>query len=433
MHQSISLLSEYIRVNTVNPPGNESAAADFLANILAGEGIDYQFYESVPNRKSIRAVLPGNGKKGRLILLHHMDVVAAKKEEWSFDPFSGEITDDYILGRGTLDTKGLGIMQLLAFIEMKKRNIPLNRDLVYLATADEEAGGKHGVEYLLDRHFDDLKADLVLNEGGLGEIDPDRQRPLLMISTAEKGPCWLKLIRRGKPGHGSMPHNDNALENLVKAVNRLLAHEEELQVTPSAAAYFKNLADDLVALKPYQIDGQDSTLINILQAEGMLKQPAISSKLKNSISLNRIVSGEKTNIIPSYAEAELDIRLLPGVKVLDFIAKVKQILNDDEIEIVPLQTTESTQSDVETEYYGTIASTLEKHYPEATITPCLTTGTTDSRFFRNKGIPAFGIAPVVIDSEHIKSIHGIDEKISRENMIKGTEIYIDLVQRFCGD
>jgi len=164
-NEAVELLSSYIRLDTTNPPGNEHIAADFFARKLKGEGIDYRVYESKPGRQSIRAVIKGSGQREPLILLHHMDVIAAKRNEWSFDPFGGEIIDGYICGRGALDTKSLGIMQLLSILDVQHSKAALNRDLVFLATADEESGADCGVEYLLREHPADFPAGLVLNEG----------------------------------------------------------------------------------------------------------------------------------------------------------------------------------------------------------------------------------------------------------------------------
>ena len=200
--EAIELLSRYLQIDTTNPPGNELKGVAFFANILDKERVDYKIYEATPGRQSIKATIPGTGEKGPIMLLNHIDVVPVQADQWSFNPFSGEVKDGFIHGRGALDMKGQGIMELLAFLDVKRKELTPCRDLIFLAAADEEAGGKNGVEYLLENYPDDFKVDFVLNEGGYGINDILLTRPVFMISTAEKGLCWLKLTRTGAPGHG---------------------------------------------------------------------------------------------------------------------------------------------------------------------------------------------------------------------------------------
>jgi acetylornithine deacetylase/succinyl-diaminopimelate desuccinylase-like protein len=233
--EAVDLLSRYIRLDTSNPPGNEHLAADFFARILKDEGINFKVYESKPGRQSIRAK-SGFGQRNRSFSFI-IQIDAAGKDEWSFDPFGGEIIDGYICGRGALDTKSLGIMQLLSLFEVHRNNVAINRDLVFLATADEESGSDCGVEYLLREHAADFPAGLVLNEGSYVAEGIVPGRLLAMISPGEKGPCWIKLKRKGIPGHGSTPHGNNALERLTQAVNRLTGRVP--RVTPVVAGYFR--------------------------------------------------------------------------------------------------------------------------------------------------------------------------------------------------
>jgi len=239
---AVDLLCRYIRLDTSNPPGNEHLATAFFEQILKSEGINYRIYESKPGRTSIRAEIKGSGKKQPVIMLHHMDVIAANKDEWSFDPFGGEIIDGHICGRGALDTKSLGIMQLLALINMKKTQLAPDCDLVFLATADEESGADYGVEFLLRDHPDEFKAGLVLNERSYVQSGVLKDRLIAMISPGEKGPCWFRLKRKGIPGHGSTPHKHNPLERLTAALHRLMNAKHEFIVTPITREYFKRMS-----------------------------------------------------------------------------------------------------------------------------------------------------------------------------------------------
>jgi len=430
-NRAIDLLCQYIRVNTSNPPGNEYLAADFLACILKKEGITFKTYESKPGRVSVRAVIKGTGKQKPLILLHHMDVIAAKMDEWSFDPFGGKIIDGYICGRGSLDTKSLGIIQLLSLLEIKHAKLKPDRDIVFLATADEESGADCGVEFLLREFPADFDAGLVLNEGSyiLSGVVPDRL--IAMVSPGEKGPCWLKLKRKGIPGHGSTPHDHNPLERITHALKRLLDFNPSLRVTPIAAEYFKRMAQVWEQLTPYVEDGKDETLLKIVAESGLLNRPQVRAMLSNTISLNSLHAGDKVNVIPSYAEALVDTRVLPGQNADEWVHTLSNYLADDEIEIEHITKGGGNASDMDTAAYRIIEKALLEYYPSSITAPYLMLGTTDSRFFREKNIPSYGFCPIVVAQGLMGSIHGIDEKISADSLVKGVEVYTDIVKRLC--
>jgi acetylornithine deacetylase/succinyl-diaminopimelate desuccinylase-like protein len=430
-HAAVELLSHYLQIDTTNPPGNEDKGVDFFAAIFEKEGIDCKVYEASPRRRSIKAVIPGTGEKGALVLLNHIDVVPARAEEWSVDPFSGVIKDGFIYGRGALDMKSLGILELLAFLEIKKRGHKSCRDIMFLAVADEETGGGKGVQYLLDAHPDEFQADLVLNEGGFGIDNMFPNRPVFTLATAEKGICQVKLVRTGPPGHGSTPHGDNALEKMVRALNRLLTEENPFVVTPLIAEYFKQLGTEWKFLKPFLKDGKEETLIEVLTRSGMIKVPQISAMLKNTISLNQMHAGDKINVIPSSAEAEFDIRLLPGTDPDAVIADIKNMLAGENIRVETVKKASASESTMATEEFAIIKKVVLEHFPDALTVASLLVGASDSRFFRNKGIPCYGVWPMLISLEELNRVHGIDERISIENMIRGAEVFTDIVKRLC--
>ena len=430
-HEAVELLSQYLKIDTTNPPGNEAMGVKFFVEIFNKEGIDYKTYEASPGRNSIKAVIPGSGEKGAAILLNHIDVVPAKADEWSVHPFSGKVKDGFIFGRGALDMKNIGIMELLAFLEVKRQGLTPCRDLIFLAVADEETGGSLGAQYLLDQYPDEFQADLVLNEGGFGLNNMLANRPLFMIATAEKGVCQIRLTRSGPPGHGSTPHGDNALEKLVQALNRLLSGNNPIIVAPLIAEYFKQLGTEWDFLKPYLEDGETATLIDALTQSEMIHVPQMSAMLKNTISLNIMNSGDKTNVIPSKAQAELDIRLLPGTEPDAFIAEVEKRLADDNVRIEPQKKASASESPIDTEDFAIIKKVYLEHYPDALAVASLLMGASDSRFFRSRGIPCYGVCPMLIGVEDLNRIHGIDERISEENMIMGTRIYTEIVKRLC--
>jgi acetylornithine deacetylase/succinyl-diaminopimelate desuccinylase-like protein len=430
-HEAVELLSRYLQIDTTNPPGNEVKGADFFMEIFQKEGIDYKVYEPSSGRCSIRAVITGSGQKGALILLNHIDVVPARDVDWSVHPFSGERKDGFIYGRGALDMKGLAILQLLAFLAVKRQGLKPCRDIIFLAVADEETGGGQGVEYLLNHHPEEFQAELVLNEGGFGIADMFPQRPIFMIATGEKGVCQLRLTRTGHPGHGSTPRGDNALEKMVQALNRVLAVEQAIVVTPLISEYFKQLGAEWEFLQPYVKDGNSETLIEVLTRTGMINVPQISAMLKNTVSLNRMRAGDKINVIPSLAEAEFDIRLLPGVDPDAVIADIKKILADENITVETVKKAWANESAMNTEAFATIKHSFLEHFQDALAIPSLLFGASDSRYFRRRGIPCYGVCPMLISVADLNRIHGIDERISEENMIKGTQVFEDIVKRLC--
>jgi len=430
-HEAVQLLSQYLKIDTTNPPGNELEGTTFFAEIFKKEGIGYTLYESDKGRASISARISGNGNEEPLILLNHIDVVPAEKDKWHFDPFGGDVRDGFVHGRGALDMKGQGIMELLAFLSIKRNRKVPNRDLIFLAVADEENGGAYGVDFLLKNHSGDFSAGLVLNEGGfcVNNLLPDR--PLFLISAAEKATNWIKVSAQGPPGHGSVPQENNALERLIRALNRLQQMDNPIIINEVTAEYFKRLADAWDFLKPYQADGKAETLIKCLIESGLTEVPQISATLRNTISANVISAGSSVNVIPSYAEAKLDVRLLPGQEPDEFMARVEKQLGDDDLVATFINKGYALVSPVFTPEFEVIEAVFHRRFPEAIIAPSVLFATSDSRFFRKKGITSYGVFPVLVSMEDVQMVHGIDEKISEDNLILGTDIYTEIVEKLC--
>ena len=430
-HESIELLSRYLKIDTANPPGNEARGVDFFTEILDREEISYKIYEPSPGRCSLRAVIPGTGEKGPVILLNHIDVVPAKADQWSSNPFGGEVKNGYIHGRGALDMKGQGIMEFMAFLEIWRKRLRPVRDIIFLAVADEETDGTCGVRHLMEKHPDDFNADLVLNEGGYltNELLPNRQ--VFMVSTAEKGACWLRLKISGPPGHGSLPHGNNALEKLIQGLNRLLLRERTPVITNIVAEFFKRIGEESEGLKPYISDDKPETLIQCLSEMGWIRKQHIAAMITNTISVNVLNAGMKTNIIPDQAEAELDIRLLPGQDPDEFVNEIARTINDKNIKISFIEKGFANNSPINKEVFSIIEKVMIENYPDAIVVPSLDFGNSDSRFFRENGIVAYGVNPSLLSSDDLKMFHGNNEKISEENMIKGTKVYSLIVKALC--
>ena len=423
--QATEWLSSYIRVDTVNPPGNEMLACDFLGKILDDEEISYELYDPGNNRTSLVATLKGDGSRGKsLILLNHTDVVPFEIEKWTVDPLGGEIRDGFIWGRGAQDMKGMGIIELVTFLLHKKHNLPLKRDLIFMAVADEEAGSFFGVEFLNREYPEILESDYVINEGGSGSTEVlGVERNVFNIGVSEKGPLWLKLRVQGTPGHGSVPHSDNAANHLVHAINRILEWNQQFDVTPEVQAYFQALHDAGV-LKA----NPTKAVLQVLASEN----PRIDSLQRNSIALTTLKSGMKHNVIPSEAEATLDCRLVPGYDPDKFVNELSIVIDDDRIEIERVFQSSTPASPTGTELWDVMSKETKNLVEDALILPGVSTGFTDSRVFRRKGIPAYGFTPVLADPSDQGRIHGNDERLSINNLQLGMQILHSTVRGICG-
>ncbi len=430
--EALAHLQEYLRIDTSNPPGNEAAGTDFLGGILRDEGIEFKTYQSEPGRTSLLARLKGGGEGKPLIMLNHIDVVPADPDGWEIHPFSGEISDGYVWGRGSLDMKGMGIMELMAFIAARREGLALKRDVVFLAVADEEAGGYQGVKYLLDEHPEEMQADLVINEGGYATSDLIAGSPLFMVSVAEKYALWLRLSRKGLGGHGSMPTGQGALERLVLALGRLLETPRPMVINPIMQVFLAELAEHWEILKPYREDGEVETLKKIIDHNNLMAIPALGSMLRDTVSLTMLNAGVKENVIPDEASAHLDCRLLPETEPEEFMASVRESLQDPEIEIsILLNGERSPATATDSEFYSVLEKTLVSRYPEAVISPFLLSGMSDSRFFRALGVPCYGIIPASLGMADLSSIHGVNEKMAVADVGEGAAFLYDLIVALC--
>jgi acetylornithine deacetylase/succinyl-diaminopimelate desuccinylase-like protein len=434
-------LSDLIRINTTNPPGNETAAADFIAQYLAKEGFKSEIIESSPGRGSVVSRLNGSGEKPNLLLLSHLDVVAANPAEWSVNPFAGTVKDGYVYGRGAYDMKGMTAVELFTLLLLKRNSIPLKGDIVFAATADEEKGGEEGAGYLLNHHKEKVWCPYVLNEGG-GLAIPQKKGNVYPVQTAEKGILWFKIKAKGIPGHGSTPNTaDNAIVRMNKVITKLGEYQPETLYVPT----LKQFLAEIAKINPDLEDDLSRLLSNPKQSEQILDELAKTNKAlaeeirprtKTTITPTIIHGGVKENIIPSECEAVFDCRVLPGQSVNETLSLIKNLLKDvgmDKLIFEIIQIHDGNESTIQTPLYSTISSVLKEFEPNCGITPTLTTGGTDSRFFRETGSICYGFHPMRPDEPNDlleKRMHGIDERITIENLVFGTSIFYETVRRF---
>ncbi|MEJ8566101.1 M20/M25/M40 family metallo-hydrolase [Elongatibacter sediminis] len=416
--QAVHWLQEFIRIDTVNPPGNESRAVDFLGAILTAEGISWQSAESAPGRGNLWARIEG-GDKPALILLQHTDVVPADPKYWTTEPLSGEIREGYLWGRGALDMKSTGISQLASFIRLHRAGLPLNRDVVLIATADEEAGGYYGAGWLLEHHPEIFEgAGILINEGGGGT---DREGQLSFdVEVTQKVPVWLRLEAVDTPGHGSMPNPDSSVTRIVDALNRLREHEFPARIIAPVDAMFKGLAPNSEGEWAQAYADMNSAIgepgfLQRLQ----LKSPALHALTRDTCSLTRMGASNKINVVPPEAWAEIDCRMLPDRPAEAFIDDVRALLDGTGVDVEVIMAFTPAVSTTDGELYQAIEAVIGEHYPGVSITPSVSTGFTDSHFTRDAGIDSYGFDPSIVAEDEFTRIHGNDERIRVDAFRRG--------------
>ncbi|MFQ6080521.1 MAG: M20/M25/M40 family metallo-hydrolase [Candidatus Bathyarchaeia archaeon] len=435
----VALLSDLIRINTTNPPGNETPAARFLAEKLEEDGLRCEVVESSEGRGNVITRIKGEGGKPSLLLLSHLDVVPAAPEEWSVDPFSGTIKDGFVWGRGALDCKDLVAIETVVMKLLMRNGVKPKGDIIFAATSDEERGGGAGVRWLVENHPDKIRADYVINEGG-GFSFPMKGKHVFTVQTAEKGVMWMKIRAGGSPGHGSIPGvADNAVLRMAEVARRLGTHRSKIEVVPVVKRLLSDLSREGGA--PSRL--LSSLLTKPLMADKILDQMAkrergiaelLRAMLRTTIAPTIIHGGIKENIIPSECEAVFDCRILPGQTKETLLGEVKGLLKDiGKLELEFMETSEPTESPPDTPLFQQIQETLKEFVPTCSVTPFMTTGGTDSRFLRRVGSVCYGFQPMETDlsmDEFLKMAHGTDERISIRNLVFGVSVLYRVVNQF---
>ena len=412
------LLTEYVKIDTSNPPGDTRKAADFLAAIFERDGIPVTRYESAPGKAIIYArlkatITPPAGKA--IVLLHHMDVVPADRTQWKTDPFVPTIQGTDLWGRGSMDMKGQGIAQVMAFLMLKREHVPLSRDVILLAEPDEEVGGALGARWMIANHYAELDPEYVIDEGGFGSTDLFAPNKMVYgISVAEKKIVWLKLRAEGVAGHGSQPTDSNPNDRLVRALARLLSEPQ-----PQPAVRSRS----------------EPTVLDMMQAKvGAFAQNKFTNAIQRStISLTWFRSGvgdpPKINVIPSVAEAGLDCRVLPGTSRDQWIAEITRRLGDPAIKIELInESDDPVVTSQDTPLYRNIEAAIKRRHPEAIVTPILIPYGTDSNAFRPKGVKSYGIFPALLPADVVASMHGDGEHVSLVSVREGAQVFFEALR-----
>jgi acetylornithine deacetylase/succinyl-diaminopimelate desuccinylase-like protein len=405
-------LSAYIRIDSSNPPGDTVRTAAFLGTELRVAGIDSETFGAEARKPFLIGRMAGSGKLPKpLVLLNHMDVVPADAAHWTLPPFGGDFKDGMVYGRGALDMKGLTIAMTTALRVLAQSGQVPRHDIVFLAVPDEEVGGAQGSAWLAQHRPDVLDADAVWDEGGIG-LTNLFAAPAVFISVTEKQVLWIKLIAEGPAGHGSRPFHDAAPRRLIEALDRVLATPPAPRLTPVARDVFRNVGMHIRGLEGFAMRRLGNPVVWLF-ADGLLQQEPWSAALtRDTIALTMLDAGYKPNVIPERAEAVLDCRLLPDTVPQAFIEQLKKRIADPGIRLEVLQEPETAPpSPTDTPLFGAMRRALGTVYPDVAVTPSMTIGGTDSRFFRARGVPAYGLFPVLLPKEITATIHGADERL----------------------
>jgi acetylornithine deacetylase/succinyl-diaminopimelate desuccinylase-like protein len=407
-------LSQYVRIDSSHPLGRTVETAAFLADRLAVEGIESKIYESPePGKLNLVARLRAKQPLEKpLLLSHHMDVVPAIAADWQFDPYSGEVADGYVYGRGSLDDKGMGIMELMTMLLLKRGNVELTRDVIMLATCDEEIGSPMGARWMVEHHFDELDPAFVLDEGGDGLSGFFSAGDAFQITVTEKRMVRIRLLARAEPGHASMPWRDAATHRLVRAAHAVLEHGAEDRDTPPVAEMIKRLGGEVARRE-------------------IASQRASMPLLHDTISLTMLEGGYKINIIPERAEMSFDCRLLPDTDERAFVSNIEQLINDPgvSVEVIDWPDAPSVSAPWEGGLFDALEAACRKYRSDAVVTPTICVGGTDSRFFRQHGVPSYGLVPGMFTADDLKGFHGLNERLSVDNLLLGTQIVYDATLR----
>jgi acetylornithine deacetylase/succinyl-diaminopimelate desuccinylase-like protein len=439
--EAVTLLRQYLRIRTPNDPealsaetretepwraGTEASAAQWLAALLKAEGIEVELLEGAPGRVNLIARLRGLSRVG-ITLLSHSDVVPAKEENWSHDPFGAETADGFMYGRGALDLKGLGILHLMTLFLLARQRVQLQRDVVLLIVADEETGGKYGAEWLLAQRPELAATALVLGEGAYSVSGMASQgRAIHAVAVGEKGYLELELVARSPGGHASMPSSDNAPRRLIRALDRVLATRRPIKLTPLTRVLLQKLGQMAQGLHALLL--RRPWLAVRLAARSLTRSPLITAMLQDSIAVTVLHAGEKSNVLPAEARAILSIRLLPGTDEALLTRTIAAAAADPQVSIRTRMRKPANLSPGDTPAFQLIEREILRADPQSIVIPILSPAASDCRFWRAKNVPAYGWIPFVIPVADLHRVHGVDERVPLESFKQSLRVFYEAVR-----
>lgn len=428
-------LVDLVKINTTNPPGNEQAAAKYIAGIFSKEGIPFEILDLTPGRSAIVARLRSSAvpdPSKALLLVAHLDVVGADKSKWTVDPFGGAIKDGYLWGRGSIDDKSMVAGNLAAFVALKRGNIHINRDVIFLATADEEQFGDASLKMLIAKYWDKIAAGFAINEGGRVVLKGGKVQ-YIAIQASEKVAINVSVTATGKSGHASRPSKDNPVVHLAAAVEKIGNYTAPVRLTSIVRRYFEGLSaieDPETAKWMRVIDEADRAE----HAQRVISDanPSWNSMMRDTIAPTMLEAGIRPNVIPSEARAVLNVRLIPGDTIDVLLNELKKLVNDPSVKIEVMQDAglAAPNSSIETEFYTEITRECAKEFGGAPVLPYMSTGATDSAQLRLHNVQAYGLRPFPLSDEDEQRVHGDNERLPLASFAKGVDLMTRIVADF---
>jgi len=430
-------MQQYLRIDTTNPPGNEMRAVKFYKKILDAEGIENREFEYAAGRGDLWARLPHTASSGDakrpIILLNHTDVVTSDASHWHVPPFSGEIRDGYIYGRGAQDMKDEGLAQLVVMVMLKREKVELDRDVIFLAVADEEVFDT-GTDWFIAHQRDLLgNAEFLINEGGENLLEYGKVK-YVGVDVGEKTTYWLHVVAHGRPGHGSRPNADSAPDRLVRALTRIQAYRTPMRVLPVVEEFLSEMA-------PYEPPERAAWYRNVQKAiedprfqDAVERDESLNFLLRDTISLTMLGGSEQTNVIPAEAWANLDVRILPGGDPKALLEAVRKVVNDPNVTVEPMDPNFriANYSGTDNALFGAIREVAGKYFPGTPVVPHITSGYTENQAYRPLGIASYGFNPYTATDAEGNTEHGNDERIRVEEVRRGPRILFDVVAAVAG-
>ncbi len=426
-----------LRLDTSNPPGNESLVVDYLESVLKQEGIETKRFANDPARPNLVARLRGTGRKRPLLIMGHTDVVKVDPAKWTHPPFSATRDGGYVYGRGTLDDKDNVVAALMVMLQLKRLNVPLDRDVIFLAEAGEEASTQVGIKFLVDNHWPEIDAEYCFAEGG-GVTRTDGQVRFATVLSSEKIPYGVTLTARGPAGHGSAPLRSNAVVHLSRAIARIDAWQSPMRLNATTRSYFERLA----TISAPEDAARYRALLDPAQAASVqehlaLNEPRHHSMLRTSISPNVVSGGYQVNVIPSEATATLDVRALPDEDIDRFVDEIRKVVDDPAVEVS--RSNRNTRpgappSRIDSEAFAAVEAAVKTHYGPITTLPAMTTGATDMAFLRAKGMQCYGVGPLTDSEDGPKGFgaHSDQERILESSLQTFVKFHWDIVVTVAG-
>ena len=444
---AVNWMQQYLRIDTTNPPGNEMRAVAFYKKILDAEGIENRVFEYTPERGDLWARLPASanenprvsqkagdtGHPRPIVLLNHMDVVTSDASHWRVPPFSGEIKDGYIWGRGAQDMKDEGLAQLVVMVMLKREKVALDRDVIFLAVSDEEVDGG-GSDWFIEHQRDLLEsAEFLINEGGENLLENGKVK-YIGVDVGEKTSYWLHVVAHGRPGHGSRPNPDSAPVRLVRALNKIIAYKTPLRVLPVVEEFLRDMAPTEPPQEAVYYRNVRKAIEDQNFQEEVERDESLNFLLRDTISLTMLGGSGQTNVIPPEAWANLDVRILPGGDPKAVVEALRKVVNDPNVTIEPLEREFriANYSGTDNALYAAIRQVSGEYFPGTPVVPHITSGYTENQRYRPLGIIAYGFNPYTATDEEGNTEHGNDERIRVEEVRRGPGILFEVVTQVAG-